>query len=268
MKNMFGRVVLITGGSKGIGRETAKRFAESHAQVIITGRRREELEKTASEINAQFGKCDFFQGDVTSIPDCRRIVEAVLEKYHRLDVLINNAGMSMRGLFAETDLDLFRKIVDINFLGAVNMTKFALPALIESQGSVLFVSSLSGLKGLPGIAPYGTAKMALTGFSESLRAEIDHHHVHVGIVYVGFTENDEDKTIYSASGEQVPFRREKNDDSQEHVARILYRVVEKRRAVVYLTALGKVTQFVYRIFPKLSGFLLRKYALKSGRYGK
>jgi len=266
LTDLIDKVVLITGGSKGIGRETAKLFAEQKAQVIITGRRVEELEKTCSLIQSVQGKCDFFQGDVTNIVDCERIVDAVYAKYHRIDILINNAGMSMRGLFEETSLDLFHKIMDINFSGAVNMTKFALPRLIESQGSVLFISSISGLKGIPGIAPYCTAKMALTGFSESLRAEVYPHHVHVGILYVGFTENDEDKKIYSATGELMPLHRPQNNDTQQGVAKSILHAVQKRKTVMYLTSLGKITQFLYRLFPRLSNYLLMKYAMKNKRY--
>ncbi|MDD4184857.1 MAG: SDR family oxidoreductase [Candidatus Izemoplasmatales bacterium] len=266
MRYFEDHVVIITGGSKGIGRETAKLFAILKAQVIITGRRKEELEKTCSLINSEYGKCDFFQGDVSAIQDCERIIKAVIDKYHRIDILINNAGMSMRGLFLETNLELFHKIIDINFTGAVNMTKFALDALIKSQGSVVFISSLSGLKGIPGIAPYATAKMALTGFSESLRAEVSHHHVHVGIIYVGFTENDQDKTIYAANGDRIPLRREKNNDTQQSVARSILKVVRKRRKITYLTVLGKAAAILYRFFPRLSSYLLSKFALRSEMY--
>jgi len=266
MKNLQDKIILITGGSKGIGRETAKMFAMLKAKVIITGRRIEELEKTCKMINSEYGNCEFYQGDVTNIDDCQRVISAVLDKHHRIDILINNAGMSMRGMFSETSLDLFHKIMDINFTGAVNMTKFALPSLIENQGSVLFISSLSGLKGIPGIAPYCTAKMALTGFSESLRAEVHHYHVHVGIVYVGFTENDDDKTIYSASGERIPLHRDKNNDTQLGVAHSILKSVQKRKPIMYLTFLGKVTNLVYRLFPRLSSYLLRKFSMKSKRY--
>jgi len=266
IKNFENKVVLITGGGKGIGREIAKLFAMQKAKVIITGRGDKALKETTSLINDQGGKCEYFIGDVTNVGDCQRIIGEVINKHSHLDVLINNAGMSMRGLFENTDLELFHKIIDINFGGAVNMTKFALPLLIESQGSVLFISSLSGLKGIPGIAPYATAKMALTGFSESLRAEIHRHHVHVGIIYVGFTENDEDKQIYLANGDLIPLRREKNSDTQIGVAKQVVKVVRRRKAVTYLTFIGKMANILYRLFPRLSGFLLRKFAMKNKGY--
>ena len=265
MKNLNGKVVIITGGGKGIGRETAKLLARQGAHVIITGRSEQELRDTSSFINEQIGPCEYYVGDVTKIDDCRRIVENVISQHEHLDILINNAGMSMRGLFEETDLELFHRIMDINFCGAVNMTKFALPYLQESRGNVIFISSLSGLKGIPGIAPYGTAKMALTGFSESLRAELRPHHVHVGIVYVGFTENDPTKKIYDAAGNLIPLRRDKNNDTQEGVATSVLQMIIKRKTSMILTFQGKVAAWMYRLFPRLSGYLLGKFALKDGR---
>ncbi len=262
MKNLKDKVVVITGGSKGIGRETAKLYAQEGAKVIITGRRLEPLQTTSRLIN-QTGTCDYVQGDVTSIDDCMHVVNTVVDKYGQIDVLINNAGMSMRGLFENTTLELFHKIMAINFNGAVNMTKLALPHLIKSKGNIVFISSLSGLKGIPGIAPYGTAKMALTGFSESLSAELHHHGVRVGIVYVGFTENDPDKTIYSATGESMPIHRPVNNDTQLGVAKSILKAVKKNKAVMYLTAAGKFAQCFYRFFPRLSGYILRKFAMKS-----
>jgi dehydrogenase/reductase SDR family member 7B len=264
--NVKEKVVLITGGSKGIGRETAKQFAKNGAFVVITGRRKEELEKTCEIINSEYGKCEYFQGDVTSQDDCARIVNAVYRIYHRLDILINNAGMTMRGTFQQTSLNLFRKINDINFMGAVYMTKFALEYLIKSQGSVIFISSIAGLKGLPQVAPYGTSKMALTSFSESLRAELYQYHVHVGIVYVGFTENDLDKTAYTATGDRMSIARSKSGNTQNGVARSIYKVVLKRKHIVYLTFLGKITQRIYRYFPRISNFVLLKFAMKSEMY--
>lgn len=266
MKNLEDKVVIITGGSKGIGRETAKLLAKQKAQIIITGRGEKELIETRDFILSQDGKCDYYVGDVSNVEDCKRIVAAVFEKHNRIDVLINNAGASMRGLFEKTDLELFHKIININFNGSVNMTKFVLPHLIESHGSVIFISSLSGLKGIPGIAPYGAAKMALTGFSESLRAEVESHHVHVGIIYVGFTQNDPNKTIYSATGELIPLHRLKNSDTQIGVAKSILKSLKRRKKVMYLTISGKIVNLVYRFFPRLSSFLLRKFAMKSERY--
>ncbi len=266
MVDLKDKVVIITGGSKGIGRETAKLYAKKGAKVIITGRSLDALVETSQLINDSFGKADYVQGDVTNIDDCKKVIEFVSNKYKKIDVLINNAGMSMRGTFEDTTLELFKTMVDINLMGSVHMTKLALPHLIESSGSIVFVSSLTGLKGMPGIAPYSTAKMALTGFSESIRAELYQYDIHVGIVYVGLTENDSHKTIYDAKGQRIPLRRTKNNDTQEDVARSILKMVRKRKTMMYLTSLGKIAKFFYKFFPRLSSYILRKYTMKSEMY--
>ena len=157
-------------------------------------------------------------GDVTSLEDCQNLIAQTISKYGQLDILINNAGKSMHGLFTDTNLDLFKTIMDINYGGSVTMTKLALPHLIKSNGSVVFISSVAGLKGLPYAAPYSASKAALKSFHESLRAELGSR-IHVGILYAGFTENDPDKVKYNAAGELVPSTREKFAATQVDVAK-------------------------------------------------
>ena len=266
MKNI--KVILITGGGKGIGRETARIFAQQGHTVIITGRTERALQDTAHAFTAGGYDVSYQVGDVTVREDCQRIVETVLQTHGRLDVLINNAGMSSRGFFEETTLDLFEKVMQINFMGAVNMTSFALPAVKQQHGSIVFISSLSGFKGLPGIAPYGTAKMALTGFSDSLRSEVFKEGVHIGILYVGFTENDANKTVYDADGALIPIPDRKNYDTQENVAKAVYRCVQLRKNKVTLTTMGKLTALLYRFFPALSDAILNRYGARIFQKGK
>ncbi len=256
------KVVLITGGGKGIGRKCTSLFAAKGSTIIITGRTESALKETTQALTAAGYQVSYHVGDVTSREDCQRIVELVVKQYGRLDVLINNAGMSSRGLFEETSLEAFQKVIDINFIGAVNMTKFALSAIKDSHGSIIFISSLSGLKGLPGIAPYGTAKMALTGFSDSLRAELFPDGIHVGILYVGFTENDENKTVYDANGNLIPIPDRKNFDTQENVARAVYNCVRKRKNKLFLTNMGKAVSLIYQFFPRLSDQILIRWGSK------
>lgn len=254
------KIILITGGGKGIGRECARLFARKDNTIIITGRTESSLKDTTKLLNDEGADVAYHVGDVTSRDDCQRIVKNVIRQYGRIDILINNAGMSSRGFFTETSLDLFQKVMDINFMGAVNMTKYALPAVQQNKGSIVFISSLSGLKGLPGVAPYGTAKMALTGFSDSLRTELYPLGVHVGILYVGFTENDQSKTVYTANGDLIPVPDRKNFDTQENVAKAIYHCVQRRKNKLYLTGMGKATKLFYQFFPSLSDAILNRYA--------
>ncbi len=254
------KVILITGGGKGIGRECAKLLAQYDNSIIITGRSEDALKNTVQDINTQGYHASYYVGDVTDPQDCNRIVSSVIDVFGRLDILINNAGMSMRGLFKDTTLDLFKTIMDINFIGAVNMSKYALDYIEQSSGQILFISSLSGLKGLPGIAPYSCAKMALTGFADSLRCEVYEYNVHVGIIYVGFTENDAGKKVYTSDGQLVDISRKANHDTQISVANSILKCIEKRKDTMVLTNLGKITKFAYQYFPMISSKLLKKYA--------
>ncbi|MFW5715200.1 MAG: SDR family NAD(P)-dependent oxidoreductase [bacterium] len=283
--SLHGRTVLITGGGKGIGRETARLFAQAGCNLVISGRDREALEATAHTLRTtsspadgqtgQTGQTGQFEGpavlpiqaDVTNSEDCRHLVEAAVERFGRLDVLINNAGMSMRGNFADTSLELFDKVIDINFTGAVHMTSYALPFLRAAGGSVVFVSSLSGLKGLPGIAPYGAAKMALTGFAESLYSEL-YREIHVGVVYVSFTENDPGKQMYAADGSSIPLKRDRNSSTQLDVARSIRRMVKRRQRRVVMTPLGKTAGLLFALFPRATEFLISRLAAGSKMYGR
>lgn len=260
------QVILITGGGKGIGRATALQLAKQGAKLVITGRTEKDLIQTSQAMIQSGYVCLPIVGDVTMVEDCKRIMDETIKVYQRLDVLINNAGLSMRGLFEQTSLEVFHQVVAINFLGAVNMTKFALPFIKKNQGSIVFISSLSGLKGLPMIAPYSSAKMALTGFSESLRAELANDHVHVGNVFVGFTENDANKKILDGQGKLMAIQRPKNNASQNDVACAIQVMLQRRQSVKILTPLGKLASFAYRMFPRLTGWLIVKFALKSNMY--
>lgn len=264
--NIKDRVVFITGGSKGIGRATAIKFSRQGAKIVLCGRTASDVLAAEKMILDEGGEVLALVGDVTRIEDCQSMVKATIDRYHRLDILINNAGKSMRGLFEHTSLDVCHQIIAINFSGSVNMTHVALPYLKAQRGSLVFISSLSGLKGLPMIAPYSSAKMALTGFSESLRAEISHKDLHIGIIYVGFTENDEGKTILDSQGNAIAIQRQKNFSTQDQVAKAILTNVQYRRKVQVLTPLGHLMSFFYRFFPKLSSRLIEKYAMKSKMY--
>jgi len=265
MMNFSGKTVLITGGAKGIGREISRLFGLAGSNLVISGRNSESLTLTANEFRSDNINVVSIKGDVTDIADCQNVVNKTIEAFGQIDVLINNAGMSMRGLFENTDLKLFHKIIDINFVGAVNMTKIALPYLKVSRGSVIFISSISGLKGLPGIAPYSVAKMALKGFSESLRCEL-HNRVHVGIIYVSFTENDPNKMMYSQDGNLTPLKRDKNSSTQLDVAKAVTHLVLKRKRQLIMTPMGKLANFFFTTFPFLSERLIMLFSNRSKLY--
>jgi len=264
-KNLDNKVAIITGGSKGIGREIARLFGHFGYRVVISGRDKAAMEQTAARFKEENIDVLPVAGDVTVLEDCKNLITQTIDKYGRLDVLINNAGKSMHGLFADTDLSLFKTIMDINYCGSVTMTKLALPHLIKSSGSVVFISSVAGLKGLPFAAPYSASKAALKSFHESLRAELGSK-VHSGILYAGYTQNDPDKVKYNASGELVPSTREKFAATQVDVAKAALRLVRGRKRQVVMTLTGKLAYFAYTVLPGLSEKFLIWYARKTGMH--
>ncbi|MFP4429997.1 MAG: SDR family NAD(P)-dependent oxidoreductase [Spirochaetaceae bacterium] len=255
------RVAIVTGSSKGIGRETARLFLRNGYGVVINGRDTAKLGVTQSQLDDGSGRLLSVAGDVTKEDDASHLLKSTLDRFGRLDVLINNAGISMRGRFEDTEATVFRAMFETNLVGSAVMTRAALPALRESKGSLLFISSLAGLRGFPGIAAYSAAKMGLTAFADALRVELVGSGVHVGIVYVGFTENDPDKTVFRGDGSQEAITRPARS-SQTDVARAVFSAVRRRKKRAYLTVYGPLLRLAQRFFPGLLEMALRRSSKK------
>ncbi len=253
--------ILITGSSRGIGRETARLFLARGYSVVINGRDPRKLAETLSSLDDGRGRLLAVAGDMTSEADAAALVSRTAEAFGRLDILINNAGLSMRGSFQDTTAAVFRTMFEANLISAATATRAALPSLRQSKGSVVFVSSLAGVRGFPGIAAYSAAKMGLTAFADALRVELHGQGVAVGIVYVGFTENDPDKTVYRADGSRETISRSFSS-TQAHVASALFRAAVGRQKRVYLTLYGPLLRFAQRFAPSLVEWALRRSAGK------
>ena len=226
-------------------------FGQKGSKVVISGRRKEPLDETLGRLKEAGVVSLGILADVSKPEDCQRLVTEVLDSYGQIDVLINNAGISMRATFEEVDLDVIQKVMDINFFGAVNMTKVALPEILKSQGSVVGVSSIAGFRGLPGRVGYSASKFALQGFLEVLRTEMLYKGVHVLIASPGFTSSNIRKTALGADGSaqgESP-RKEAKMMSAEECASHIYEAVRKRKKYLILTPQGKMTVFLNKLFP-------------------
>jgi NAD(P)-dependent dehydrogenase (short-subunit alcohol dehydrogenase family) len=188
MHPIRGKVVLITGGSSGIGRAAALRFAGHGARVAVAARTAGALAAVAGEVESAGGEALAVPADVTDPEQCRQAVEATVGRFGRLDVLVCSAGVSMRALFAESDLAVMERVVRTNFLGTLYATRHAVPHVTAARGSLVAVSSLTGKRGVPSYAAYGAAKSAVQGLYESLRLELAPAGVHVGVVSPGFVD--------------------------------------------------------------------------------
>jgi short-subunit dehydrogenase len=250
---MKDKVVIITGSSSGIGLATAVYFAKKGAKVMFAARSSDIIQKVADELNAGGYIAAACTTDVTCEEDCRRLIECTLEKFGQINVLINNAGISMRALFRDVDIGVLKKLFDVNFWGAVYCTKYALPYLVKSHGSVVGVSSVAGLIGLPGRTGYSASKYALHGFLETLRIENLKNGLHVLVMCAGFTRSDIRKKALTADGTPQGFtpREEEKMMTPEQVAHAIYRAVKHRRNYRILTLEGKLTAMIKRIAPRI-----------------
>jgi len=195
-----GKVVIITGASSGIGKACAFEFADNGATVVLAARRENELKKIEEEIKMQGGDAMSVKTDVRNIEDCKMLITKTLEKYKKIDVLINNAGISMRASFEDLDLSVIKELMDTNFYGAVYCTKFALPYLLEQKGIIIGISSISGLTPLPGRTGYCASKYAMDGFFNTLRLENIKKGLNVLVVHPGFTSSNIRKAALNKLG--------------------------------------------------------------------
>ncbi len=255
---MKDKVVVITGGSSGIGKALAEVFGKNGSKILITGRNKNDLDLVVSDLNKKGINAFGLVADVSLESDNKKMAEEALIKFGRMDVLINNAGISMRALFEDVDMSVVKKVMDINFYGVLYATQACLPEIIKNKGSVVGISSIAGFRGLPGRTGYSASKFALNGFLEVLRTEMLHRGVHVLTACPGFTASNIRKRALtkdgSAQGESP--RDEKEMMTAEECARHIYRATVKRKKILVLTAQGKLTVLLNKLFPDLTDGLV------------
>lgn len=250
MKDFEGKTALISGSSRGTGYATAAELARRGANIVLTARGAERLEDSRKKLEAAGGRVVAIVGDVGLYADAEKMVALAIEKFGGLDLLVNNAGVSMRGRLDELAPSTCEQVLSTNLLGSVHLTRAAVEPIKKSGGSIVFISSIAGIFGLPGASVYCASKGALTGFSESLRLELSSSGVHVGVVHLGFTEHDPEKRILDADGSLVLPDRPAHQ-TQAQAAVDIVRMITKRKRKVVLTPIGKLGAIAYRISPTL-----------------
>lgn len=256
------KVIVITGASSGIGKALALQMLQLGAKVALCAR-------NAEKLNDAFGnyKDDtilLFSADVSIEDDCKRFTEEVIKKWGAIDVLVNNAGISMRALFEDLDLNVLRELMDINFWGTVYMSKFCLPSILKSKGIIAGVSSIAGYRGLPARTGYSASKFAMQGFLESLRTEMLHTGVHVMWVSPGFTASNIRNTALSADGKaqkETPLEEGKLMSAEE-CAKLIIMAMSKRKRTLVMTIQGKMAVWFNKLFPAFVDNKVYKLFLK------
>ena len=256
MKRFDNKTVVVTGASSGIGEALAREFAARGANVVLGARSADKLERITAEIRATGAQA--VCRDVVKPEECERLIGAAVEHFGGIDVLICNAGLSMRAVFDDVELDVLHRLMDVNFWGTVNCCKYALPWLQRSKGSVVGISSVAGLHGLPGRTGYSASKYAMTGFLETLRIENLKKGLHVMIACPGFTASNVRFSALTADGSQqgeTP-RNEAKMMTSAQVARIVADATARRRRLCLMEAEGRATHFIKKFAP---GFLDRAF---------
>lgn len=255
------KVIIITGASSGIGLASARLFSSLGARLVLAARRLDVLEAEASGMEAEVlcVKCD-----VSVEHDCKALTDAAVKRFGRIDILVNNAGVSMRAMFRDLDLKVIKTLMDVNFWGTVYCTKYALPYLLESKGSVVGVISIAGFAGLPGRTGYSSSKYAVRGFLDTLRIEHLYDGLHVMVFAPGFTASNVRNAALTADGSQqgsTP-RDEGRMMTAEKCAGYLAKGLRRRSNQVVLTPIGKLTVMMHNLFPRFTDRMEFSYMAK------
>lgn len=264
MRTFKGKTVIVTGASSGIGKALAEHFAALGANVVLGARHGDRLQQIVAQIEERGGSAAYAVCDVSKGEDCKNLVKTAVDRFGGVDVLICNAGISMRALFDDVDLSVLHKLMDVNFWGCVNCTKYALPYIQQSHGSIVGVSSVAGIHGLPGRTGYSASKYAMTGFLETVRIENLKKGVHVMIACPGFTASNVRFSALTADGSQqgeTP-REEGKMMTAEEVARIIERAVARRKRLCLMDFQGRASYFVKKFWPGLLDRLFYWYMAK------
>lgn len=259
------KVFIVTGASSGIGKAIAKKVVEQNNYICIAARKEDALIETYNELeNINQGHCVYVVADVSKEEECKKIIDTCLQHFGKIDVLINNAGVSMRALFNDLHLDVIRTLMNINFWGTVYCTKYALPSIIKEKGSIVAISSIAGFTPLPARTGYAASKAAIHGFLNTLRVETMKLGIHIMIAAPGFTASNIRNTALTANGTpqgETP-RDENKMMTAEQVASYIIRGIEKRKRTLILTTQGKLTVWLYKFFPKLTDKLIYNHMKK------
>ena len=245
--------MVITGASSGIGEAMAREYAAAGARVVLGARNGEKLEALCDRIEAAGGQAAWRATDVTKEEDCKLLIDTAVERFGGVDVMICNAGISMRALFDDLDLNVLRRLMDVNFWGTVYCTKYALPWLQKSRGSLVGISSVAGIHGLPGRTGYSASKFAMTGFLETIRIENLKKGLHVMVACPGFTASNVRFSALTADGSQqgATPRKEEKMMTPEQVAHIVERGIARRKRLCLMEIEGRATHFVKKFAPAL-----------------
>ena len=255
---MKDKVAIVTGSSRGIGKAIALELAQNGVSVVLNGRNQEELYDAEKEFSKNGYEVTAVAADISRPDQCKYLITETLKAYGKIDVLVNNAGESSRGTVENMAISNIKTLIETNYSGAAYLSKYAVPHLKKSEGHIVFINSVGGFRGKPYNSAYTASKMAQAALAEALRIELYDYGIHIGLVYVGFTENNPKKTILDEDGTRIHLPKRDNVTlaKPQSVAKNVLRMIEKRTDRVTLTNLGLLADFMIHYFPKASDWIL------------
>jgi short-subunit dehydrogenase len=253
--NLKGKTIIITGASSGIGKALAEELAKRGANLVLGARKYVTLCEITASLKAKYAiKAIAVQADISRESDCEELIKQTITTFGGIDILINNAGLSMRALFNDLDLSVLRNLMDVNYWGTVYCTKFALPEILKTKGSIVAVSSIAGYRGLPGRTGYSSSKFAMNGFMEALRTELLKTGVHVMVACPGFTTSNIRVAALSKDGAahgETSMEEGEMMSAEEVAMRISDGIVDRKRTLI-MTKQGKLAVWMNKLFPAIT----------------
>jgi dehydrogenase/reductase SDR family member 7B len=244
--------IIITGASSGIGEALAIQATKTGANIVLASRNISKLDELKKSLNNYDTTIITLSCDVTIASDCQNLIDTAIRELGSIDVLINNAGISMRASFEDINMDVLKEVMNVNFWGSVYCSKAAIPYLLKTKGSLVAVSSVTGFKGLPGRSGYAASKFAVNGFFESIRMEYMSRGLHTLISCPGFTASNIRVNALNAAGEQqaeTPADESKMDTT-ESVALDILQAIRDRKDFMLTNKQGRIIFWMNKFFPK------------------
>lgn len=259
------KVVAITGGSDGIGRALIELLLPLGAKIATCGRNQDKLYDL--QLRHSQAPLHCIVADVSIYNDCALFINSTLKQFGGIDILINNAGISMRSLIRDADVEVIRKVMEINFFGTVYCTKLALESIIERKGTIVGISSIAGFRGLPGRSGYSASKFALNGWLEAIRTELTGYGVNVMWVSPGYTQSNIRNAALTDNAEaqgSSPLEEGTLMSAEECAAHILKAIEKKKRSLI-MTFTGKRAVFINKLFPAWADKLTHNFFFRDGK---
>lgn len=245
------KVVVVTGAASGIGLAVARRFARAGATCALLDMDEARLARCEREFRDAGHRVMGLRCDVSQRADCEAAMQAVIDGFGGIDVLFNNAGITQRSAFVETRIEVYERVMAVNFFGALYCTKAAIHTLIQRRGLIISNESIAGLAPLLGRTGYAASKHAMHGLFTSLRSEVRDRGVHVMAVCPGFIKTNLQDRALGGDGAVArhPQSRMGSQDTPECAAEAIFRGAEKEKDLLVLTTIGKIGYWVSRLAP-------------------